>query len=556
MPITLSLDDSQVDNTNVGRYTVYVKLESLGKAVSDSFDVIYVETTTWHTVTADTRTTTTKTQTLPDGFTTTTVPDGFTTTTGPVFFTTTTTYNGLNDGLKHADVFVNTVSKPNKTTFNVGEDYMTTGHKLPVDGYKYYIKVDAEYVSGRTGVFEGEYGYNELHYLSYPTGAYDSYPPLLIYANLDFSAVDKTKAGHYPVYLDITFTSRDAGGYHGVAFYIDYVDPVTSTSTTSTTTTTTATTTVTYIDTTTTTYDYSDFPEIVTKTAAITINKLPDKTVYEVGDELDLTGGTYSASAMVTYSNGDTPSSGLSNVSMTDNDKQFIVYYSWESEGGTPVADWGHVFKLKVDASSVDMSKAGVYPVSIIVYDLYDESIVYGTESFNITVKEKEAPTIVADEPSEKQTVAGRDVKLTFKTSDGKPVDAITQISSSDNSIAEVNNDGTVIFNKPGMVTISFKGTVDGQSAEGKINLNVGLMTGDVNGDGSVDGTDAGMVLREYAVLPEDRTFTEAQIKAGDINNDGSIDASDAGDILRYFAEKGAGYEGDDMAEWYKNLKF
>ena len=79
---------------------------------------------------------------------------------------------------------------------------------------------------------------------------------------------------------------------------------------------------------------------------------------------------------------------------------------------------------------------------------------------------------------------------------------------------------------------------------------------GDVNGDGSVDGTDAGMVLREYAVLPEDRTFTEVQIKAGDINNDGAIDASDAGDILRYFAEKGAGYEGDDMELWLQSLHY
>ena len=67
------------------------------------------------------------------------------------------------------------------------------------------------------------------------------------------------------------------------------------------------------------------------------------------------------------------------------------------------------------------------------------------------------------------------------------------------------------------------------------------FIKGDVNGDGSVDGTDAAMVLNEFAVTGAEQpsTFDNIMKAAGDINGDGSIDGSDAGLILRYYAYEG-----------------
>ncbi|OQB14373.1 MAG: Endoglucanase E precursor [Firmicutes bacterium ADurb.Bin193] len=57
---------------------------------------------------------------------------------------------------------------------------------------------------------------------------------------------------------------------------------------------------------------------------------------------------------------------------------------------------------------------------------------------------------------------------------------------------------------------------------------------GDVNGDGAVNATDAGLVLQYFV-----GTITEFSspngLAAADINNDGVINATDAGLILQYF---------------------
>ena len=160
-----------------------------------------VTTTTTSTSTTTTTTTTTTTVVVTD----------------PI---TTTTYDGMSDTLKHADISVETISSPTKTFF-VGQNCEADAFK----GYSAHVKIDAEYTSGRTGVYETDLtGAETIPYLSYPTGEYSEYPPLLCKSKYDFSEVDSTKPGRYPVYLDITFTSASAGKYHGVAFYVQYVN--------------------------------------------------------------------------------------------------------------------------------------------------------------------------------------------------------------------------------------------------------------------------------------------------------------------------------------------
>ena len=66
---------------------------------------------------------------------------------------------------------------------------------------------------------------------------------------------------------------------------------------------------------------------------------------------------------------------------------------------------------------------------------------------------------------------------------------------------------------------------------------------GDINNDGSVDASDASLVLAEYAKVQTggNQTFTESQTNAADVNKDDVIDASDASKILAYYAAVSTG---------------
>lgn len=68
---------------------------------------------------------------------------------------------------------------------------------------------------------------------------------------------------------------------------------------------------------------------------------------------------------------------------------------------------------------------------------------------------------------------------------------------------------------------------------------------GDVNNDGTVDGSDATIVLREFGqvLAGKPAQFTDAQFAAGDVDKNGVIDGSDATLILKFFGEAGKDIE-------------
>lgn len=72
------------------------------------------------------------------------------------------------------------------------------------------------------------------------------------------------------------------------------------------------------------------------------------------------------------------------------------------------------------------------------------------------------------------------------------------------------------------------------------------LELGDVNGDGTVDASDAAEILKEAALIGvgNSGTFSSEQRTAADVNNDDETDASDAAAILSYAAASGTGYGG------------
>ncbi len=67
--------------------------------------------------------------------------------------------------------------------------------------------------------------------------------------------------------------------------------------------------------------------------------------------------------------------------------------------------------------------------------------------------------------------------------------------------------------------------------------------TGDVDGDSSINSSDASLVLSEYAAQATGgiTTLNDAQIKASDVNSDGAVDSSDASMILSYYAYTATG---------------
>lgn len=82
--------------------------------------------------------------------------------------------------------------------------------------------------------------------------------------------------------------------------------------------------------------------------------------------------------------------------------------------------------------------------------------------------------------------------------------------------------------------------------------VEVKIPLGDVDNDGSVNSSDASLVLAEYAALSTNGTpvLNEKQKKPADVNGDETIDASDASLILAFYAYISTGGTETDMEKW------
>ena len=80
---------------------------------------------------------------------------------------------------------------------------------------------------------------------------------------------------------------------------------------------------------------------------------------------------------------------------------------------------------------------------------------------------------------------------------------------------------------------------------------NAAYSLGDVNGSGSIDSSDASMILQEYSSISTYGIshFSNAQKQAADVNKSGNIDSSDASDVLNYYAYTSTG--GDMLIDYY-----
>lgn len=76
-------------------------------------------------------------------------------------------------------------------------------------------------------------------------------------------------------------------------------------------------------------------------------------------------------------------------------------------------------------------------------------------------------------------------------------------------------------------------------NAEGSDNV----LLGDINNDGTIDSSDASLILSEYSLIQTggEPSFSEAQQKTADLNKDGTIDSTDASFVLMYYAHVSTG---------------
>ncbi len=80
---------------------------------------------------------------------------------------------------------------------------------------------------------------------------------------------------------------------------------------------------------------------------------------------------------------------------------------------------------------------------------------------------------------------------------------------------------------------------------------------GDVDGDGTVDSSDASMILKDYAAISTGGTseLLGDRKKAADTDGDGSVDSSDASLVLAFYAEKSVGMNYDSMESYLSARK-
>ena len=111
----------------------------------------------------------------------------------------------------------------------------------------------------------------------------------------------------------------------------------------------------------------------------------------------------------------------------------------------------------------------------------------------------------------------------------------ITQFVSSSDGTAEIDTGETPITEDAVMLAVPAVMTADEPDST----------LGDVNGDGTIDTSDAAAILVEIASLGagSGASFTDAQLTAADINQSGALETSDAAAILSYIAALGAGNE-------------
>lgn len=228
-------------------------------------------------------------------------------------------------------------------------------------------------------------------------------------------------------------------------------------------------------------------PEVVAESVEI---KTPaEKTVYCLGDELDISGLTLS-------------------VKLADKD---TIYTK------TPTVSM---------VSGFDSETPGEKTLTV---RYYNKAVTY-----NVTVLPV-APESITLNKTSAELERGQKVTLTVTLTPSDAADSITWTSSAD-TVASVDENGVVTALSAGEAVITAE-TINGLKAACTVTVNASSLPGDANGDGQINAADRMALSRYLAKMGE-----LADPGAADLDGDGNVTAADRMILSRYLA-KWSGYD-------------
>lgn len=158
-----------------------------------------------------------------------------------------------------------------------------------------------------------------------------------------------------------------------------------------------------------------------------------------------------------------------------------------------------------------------------------------GTFGVEVPVSDANVKLDYASKNLQKGGTQKLSLKATYQNIERTVLDTVTW-SSSNSSVISVSSDGTITGVADGSATIK---AAIGSTVVGSQQFNVTLyLAGDVNYDGSVDSSDAALILKQYAQVQSGKSgdFTDDMKTVADFNLDSNVDSSDASLILRAYA--------------------
>lgn len=429
---------------------------------------------------------------------------------------------GDSSGTVTSTTTTSTTTSTTTTTFTETTPTTTT---TAVQKHKYSVKfVDGESGEYVSGVKYNVVSYDTVHDVAYPIRT-SSYSPDYFEFISDTAYVELSKV--IQAIPDGYYINNGATRWDLSADNPDltvYLDKINTTTTTATVTTTGTTTTV------------STYYEII-------IDSLPTKTVYEIGEELDFTGGKY-------------------------HEKGQDIHGSFEFLSANMTSNLSII-----DTSEFDNTKAGTYRIYIRNY--YDN--MFAETYFEVTVEDIQTTTTTTTTDTTTITTTASTymniniysypTKMTYKIGEeidlsggswyisGVKSDGIEFVTTTYDMVSNNNFIDTSEFDnsKAGTYKIFIRMQYEELSAETYFEVTVSsdLKLGDLNNDNIIDSIDASLILTEYSIISTSGTgtFTSEQKQCADINNDNIIDAVDASLVLSYYAYISTGGS-DSISEW------
>lgn len=349
----------------------------------------------------------------------------------------------------------------------------------------------------------------------------------------------------------------------------------TTSTTTATTTTTTTTTTLPPTATTTTTSIYVDDAEFSVK---IEIANQPRKTIYNVGEELDITGltvntyETYFGEWILTNRNYNVKRY-IDNFEITGFDSsvpgevEVTVTYRVENTVLNKYVYGSAAFTVQVvdnvttTSTTTTTATTPVVTTTSVIRD-YQSQLDY--DNSPMKVGETRAVRFYHPETGTADGAMFWEVSdnISYSYEEGSDTVYITALTPGEAKMYILVND--CAFGAYVNITIEEGVTSTTTTATDPVTTTTtttttdveppvvsGIRLGDVNSDGTIDALDASEVLTAYAMKAtgQDMGLTEDQIKAADVNEDGAVDALDASEILGFYAYTATG--GKDSFEDY-----